>query len=415
MRIESTIRLRKTALAVLCVGGLYACGGGGSGSSVGGQPSSPTLAVPVILEDGTNVGAPTFTTGVSATGGQGQIIQGLACTKPLQSSQTYANTHLNLVVDGQAVAIPQNIGFVSQGNAGITDPALRSAGCTYPVVTTDTSGKIRFRSGSTANYTLGQLFALWGQPLGSSNVAGFSGKLVKVFLKDGTNLAEYTGDLQALPLTPDREITIQVGTASAQIPNYQWNNPPPLSTSPIQVVAGAFGAQFNGQLGLEGNKTSGKGGQGQSVGGVSCYGPLNQTTSTEAYHTHSHLAIYRDGVRLAIPQLIGIVGDDNVPSSTCFYPLHTHDTTGTLHVETDNLERFTLGQFFDIWGQPLTRSNVAGQPSSAVVVYVNDGGNVRKYQGDVRDIELRSYRSIVIQLGAPLSEIPSFTQVNEKQ
>ena len=118
-------------------------------------------------------------------------------------------------------------------------------------------------------------------------------------------------------------------------------------------------------------------------------------------------------MRLAIPQLIGVVGDDEVFSTTCFYPIHTHDANGTLHIEPLNYDRVTLGQFFNIWGQPLTRTNVAGQLNTPVVVYVRDGGNLRVYQGDPAAIELKSYRSIVIQLGTPLNEVPSFELADE--
>jgi len=33
------------------------------------------------------------------------------------------------------------------------------------------------------------------------------------------------------------------------------------------------------------------------------------------------------------------------------YPLHTHDTSGVIHIESTELRTFTLGQFFDVWGQ----------------------------------------------------------------
>src|SRR5437870_11139268 len=33
-------------------------------------------------------------------------------------------------------------------------------------------------------------------------------------------------------------------------------------------------------------------------------------------------------------------------SSTCARPLHTHDTSGTIHVETDVNQNYTIGDFF---------------------------------------------------------------------
>jgi hypothetical protein len=82
----------------------------------------------------------------------------------------------------------------------------------------------------------------------------------------------------------------------------------------------------------------------------------------------------------------------------------------------------TLGQYFDIWGQPLTVTNVAGQPSTItnvggftgmpVVVYINDNGDLRQYRGDPRNIELRSHRAITIQIGTPLQQIQTYTWGN---
>lgn len=413
-------------LTVIFLSLLSACGGGSDSTPQAqtqpqaqaqpqqvAQPSGPILAAAITLEDGSSVGTSTFAKGVTSTGGLGQTISGLACEKPVKTSSAYGYTHLNLVVDGQQIAIPEDIGFVVQGSPGNVDPALKDSGCDYPLMTTDTSGKIRTKPGSATPYTLGQFFALWGQPLTTTNVAGYTGKPVKAFIRDGSTLTEYTGALDALPLTGNREITLQVGTAPKEIPNIEWKNPPALASTPILVNRGAFAAAQVGQNTLEDNRTNGKGGQGKPVDGLPCYGPLNQTSLDYIYHAHSHLAIYKDGVRLAIPQLIGVVGNDEAFNTTCFYPLHTHDYSGTLHVEPLTYDRATLGQFFDIWGQPLTRTNVAGQQNTPVVIYVRDGGNLRIYQGNPADIELKSYRSIVIQLGTPLAEVPLFELADE--
>jgi hypothetical protein len=417
-------RKSRLSLTAICVSVLYACGGGGDGGSDAGgnqanpanpgQPSGPVLAAATTLPDGASVGTLTFAKGATASGGLGQDVSGLACEKPVKSSSAaHGYAHLNLMVDGKQIAIPEDIGQVAQGSASIVDPITRQVGCYYPLTTTDTSGKIRIKPGSATPYTLGQFFALWGQPLSATNVAGNTGKAVKVFIRDGSTLTEYTGALDALPLTGNREITLQVGTALSEIPNFAWTNPPTLSATPLIVKRGAFGIAPNGQLGLEDNRSNGRGGQGAPVDGLSCYGPLNQSRLDFIYHAHSHLAIYKDGVRQAIPQLIGVVGDDNVLSTTCFYPLHTHDMTGTLHIEPLNFDRQTLGQFFNIWGQPLTRTNVAGQLNTPVVIYIRDGGNLRVYQGDPAAIELKSYRSIVIQMGTPLTEVPLFELADE--
>ena len=39
-------------------------------------------------------------------------------------------------------------------------------------------------------------------------------------------------------------------------------------------------------------------------------------------------------------------------------PLHTHDSSGTIHVESTEYRNYTLGQFLNIWGKPLEGSKV---------------------------------------------------------
>ena len=418
MGIQVKRKKALVAVGMVCISTLYACGGGDSASPTSQDNNVslpvPRLAAAIVLDDGASVGTAVFPKGVTASGGQGQLIQGLPCTKLAKSSPSFGYVHLNLMVDGQQVAIPDNIGLVSQGNPGIADAASRETGCSYPMLTSDTSGKIRIQTGNPTPYTLGQFFALWGQPLTPANVAGYAGKPVKVFIKEGAALTEYSGALETLSLAPNREITIQIGSAPAQIPNFEWNNLALLSAAPIIVKRGAVGPS-NGQSGLEDNLFNNKGGQGSAVDGLLCYGPRNKSEFKELYHAHSHLAIFKDGVRLAIPPFIGIVEDDTVANTFCAYPLHTHDATGTIHVEPVDNNPVTLGQFFKIWGQPLTRTNIAGQTSSQLAIYLKDGGNLRKYQGDPATIELKSYRSIVVQIGTPLAEIPVFELADEVQ
>jgi hypothetical protein len=62
-------------------------------------------------------------------------------------------------------------------------------------------------------------------------------------------------------------------------------------------------------------------------------------------HFHPVLAVYVDGKKITVPANIGI--DPNLPP-TEMAGLHTHDDSGTIHVE--NADAPTLGQFFDIGG-----------------------------------------------------------------
>lgn len=126
------------------------------------------------------------------------------------------------------------------------------------------------------------------------------------------------------------------------------------------------------------------GGRGQVVDGIPC-----QTGEQLSYHVHAHMAIMADGQPITIPAQIGIPG-------SCFYWLHTHDTTGAIHIEAPNPQTYTLGQFFDIWGQPLTADNVAGHRGT-VTAFVDQ----KQVNGDPRAIALKDHASIVLEVGTP--------------
>ena len=81
-------------------------------------------------------------------------------------------------------------------------------------------------------------------------------------------------------------------------------------------------------------------------------------------HIHPVLRITVDGAPEPIPAETGIV-------RSCMAEIHTHDGSGTLHVESVLAAKaFTLGQFFTVWGKELTREGysadltVNGAPSN---------------------------------------------------
>lgn len=164
---------------------------------------------------------------------------------------------------------------------------------------------------------------------------------------------------------------------------------PTLSAKPIAVsTLSTFGIVTWGK----GNTATG--GKGTPIAGLTC-------ATSEAYHVHSHLTIIKDGQLLAIPADVGIVPG-------CTYDLHTHDETGIIHVESPAPQRFTLGQFFGVWGQPLSATNVAGMTGQPIKVYINDATGFRQYTGDPAEIDLTAHREITFVIGAVPSEIPTF-------
>jgi hypothetical protein len=113
-------------------------------------------------------------------------------------------------------------------------------------------------------------------------------------------------------------------------------------------------------------------------------------------HYHAHLTLLRDGKRVKVPALIGIDLQHQ-----CLYWLHTHDATGVMHIESPDARTYTLGQFFDVWGQPLSATRAASLRGK-LEVFV-DG---RQIAGDPRAIVLKSHELITIEQGRTVKPPP---------
>lgn len=141
-------------------------------------------------------------------------------------------------------------------------------------------------------------------------------------------------------------------------------------------------------------------GDGETKDGIKC-----QTTEQLVYHVHSHLAIFVAGKPRQVPLAVGIAraGIQNSPQGpfaaqgTCFHWLHTHASDGIVHVEAPAEGDYTLGQFFAVWGQPLSTTQV-GPAKGRVTAYL-DG---KKYAGDPADIKLENQAVIQLDVGTPL-------------
>ncbi len=110
-------------------------------------------------------------------------------------------------------------------------------------------------------------------------------------------------------------------------------------------------------------------------------------------HVHAHLQVYVRGQQRAVPANVGI-------RATCLYWLHTHDASGLIHVEAGAPGTYTLGQFFDVWVEPLSSTELLRDRTQAgeeIRVLVNG----QPYTGDPRSAPLRSHEEIVVELGPP--------------
>jgi hypothetical protein len=114
--------------------------------------------------------------------------------------------------------------------------------------------------------------------------------------------------------------------------------------------------------------------------------------SDTVFHIHALLRIYVDGRPVLVSAQIGID-----PQGRFLAPLHTHDATGIVHIESDRPYPFTLGQFFTIWGVRFAATRIGGYTDHGgrrLRVFVN-GERV----ADPADHVLRAHDRIVVGFG----------------
>jgi hypothetical protein len=121
-------------------------------------------------------------------------------------------------------------------------------------------------------------------------------------------------------------------------------------------------------------------------------------------HIHAHLDIFINGEAYPIPSNIGIIPNQ------CIYWLHTHDDTGIIHIESPENRTFTLGEFFDIWREKFSNSQifdniVEENYNKTLTVYVN--GKQVNSATDFSQIPIDAHNEVAIIYGKPPSSIPS--------
>ena len=105
-------------------------------------------------------------------------------------------------------------------------------------------------------------------------------------------------------------------------------------------------------------------------------------------HFHPHLNLTIDGKPVTVPSQIGIdlflwkdhsldqYGMQAMSNGMSgMAPLHTHDATGIIHVESSTIRNYTLGEFLNVWGG----LDTTGKTVKATV----DGKPVSDYRGIV--------------------------------
>lgn len=101
--------------------------------------------------------------------------------------------------------------------------------------------------------------------------------------------------------------------------------------------------------------------------------PEGDIISRTGIHWHPELSIIIQGKKQEIPANIGL--------GVVEKPIHTHDSTGQIHLEFQGLVRkndIKLGKFFDVWGKKFNRNQIfdyANGNEGIIKMFVNGKPN----------------------------------------
>jgi hypothetical protein len=130
-------------------------------------------------------------------------INGLSCARePLGGAY---GVHVEVFAHRRVVLLPPGIGVAAPRRQ--EGAVIRGGRCSYPMRTMDPTGVIEVRAARPPR--LGDLFAIWGQPLGPHRLLSFRaepGRRVQAFL----NGRRWTGDPGEIPLRRHAQIVLQV-------------------------------------------------------------------------------------------------------------------------------------------------------------------------------------------------------------
>jgi hypothetical protein len=142
-----------------------------------------------------------------------------------------------------------------------------------------------------------------------------------------------------------------------------------------------------------------------AINNISC-----DALESTIFHIHVHLAVFFDTEEQLVPFGVGIgqpwqVSESEegpfVTDGACFYWIHTHTEDGVIHIESPVRRPFTLGDFFAVWQQPLSATQV-GPKQGQVIAYVNG----QRDSTNPSDIRLLAHQRIQLNVGADVPPYP---------
>jgi hypothetical protein len=161
--------------------------------------------------DGAGIGRARTLPSLGAHARRGLAIGDLRCTAP---RQPVAAAHVELFGRGHVVIVPAGV--------GVAPPRVRSGAyvtrgrCRYPIWTSEPTGLVRL---GRRGLTLGDLFAVLGQPLSRGRMARW-----RATVRAYVGGARWRGDPRRIPLRPHAQIVVQAGPPVLR-PNSHYHFP----------------------------------------------------------------------------------------------------------------------------------------------------------------------------------------------
>lgn len=147
----------------------------------------------------------------------GGIVDGIQC-EPLAQLAYTAYVHLQVYVHGRSRALPGGIGIVDESVTETPHGLYYGANtCMYWLHTRAADGLVEVQSPVPRQFTLGDLFGVWDQPLGRSRVAGVHGPV-----RATVNGRPWRGDPAQIPLREHEAIRLTVGGSAPAAHPVDW-------------------------------------------------------------------------------------------------------------------------------------------------------------------------------------------------
>jgi len=144
-------------------------------------------------------------------------VDGISCGSSEQTAY-HVHTHLAVFWKGKALSLPGGIGIPgSTIQNGTNGPVAQGGQCIYWLHTHAPDGVIHIESPTQRQYTLGNFFDEWHQPLTATQVAGAKGKVTAV-----VNGKRWTKSVREIPLGSHETVQLSVGSPVVPFKSVSW-------------------------------------------------------------------------------------------------------------------------------------------------------------------------------------------------